>query len=146
MFLAQCNILTSRLGSNMCSNIQRDTLDNLFSPFQIVAVIVATFGLAKGDQLPYGYAVRIHMYSKDPNKRACTFIFFKKKNQPALSLLETARLFLFLLFLRILIFYLIKLTYLFNGCSFIWVPFYPARDFLFHIPVGGHAYLRGLCY
>ena len=85
-------------------------------------------------------------YSKDPNKRACTFIFFKKKNRPARSLLETARLFLFLLFLKILIFYIIKLTYLFNDCSFIWVSFYPARNFLLYLPVGGHAYLRGLCY
>ena len=89
---------------------------------------------------------KLHTYSKDPNKRARTFIFFKKKNRPARSLLETAHLFLILLFVRILIFYLIRPTYLFNGCSFIWVPFYPARDFLLHLPVGGHAYLRGLSY
>ena len=92
-----------------------------------------------------GYSL-LQRYSKDPNKRARTFIFFKKKIRPARSLLETAHLFLFLLFLRILIFYLIRPTYLFNGCSFIWVPFYPARDFLLHLPVGGHAYLRGLSY
>ena len=82
-------------------------------------------------------------YSKDPNKRACMFIFFKKKNQPARSFLETARLFLFLLFLKILIFYLIKLTYLFNGCSFIWVPFYPAPNFLLYLPGGGARLFEG---